>query len=98
MACGSSANNMAGVTAANVPRTRRAHQASACQVQVTLITGIIYTAETQGGKVALHRSVEARFHHPLVTRCAFFFFPPLIALSFSVLKERAERTLITHHC
>lgn len=60
-----SLNNMAAVTAANAARTRSAHQANACQVQVTLITGIIYTAETQGGKVALHKAVEARFR-PLV--------------------------------
>lgn len=76
-------NNMAAVTAANAARTRSAHQANACQVQVTLITGIIYTAETRGGKVALHRAVEAQFH-PLVPSMPF---PPLIALSFSVLKR-----------
>lgn len=58
-------NNMAAVTAANAARTCSAHQADACQVQVTLITGIIYTVETQGGKVALPRAVEARFR-PLV--------------------------------
>lgn len=78
---------MAAVTAANVARTRSAHQANACQVQVTLITGIIYTAETQGGKVALHRAVEARLHPLVPCMPAVFFPPPFMALSFSVLKR-----------
>lgn len=78
-------NNMAAVTAANAARTRSAHQANACQVQVTLITGIIYTAETRGGKVALHRAVEAHFH-PLVPSMPF---PPSHSTVFLCSKKNA---------
>lgn len=87
-----SSNNMAAVTAVSASRTRSARQANACQVQVTLITGIIYTAETQGGKVALYWAVEARFRpsgtlHAFLLFFSLFLFPSLTLLCFSVLKR-----------